>query len=119
MAELVTATTSTCCSPAAQEECCEPGDKDACCGTAAVGGACGCAAGDAAAARAVGDDTPRARGAASCALDDQALAEQFDRFGELGGHALWARRLPTELTVVLEADLDDGLLRQTRRAHQA
>ena len=48
MAELTTDstdTTSSCCSPAAQETCCEPSDKDACCGTAAVGGECGCAAG--------------------------------------------------------------------------
>ena len=48
MAELTTdsaETTSSCCSPAAQETCCEPGDKDACCATAAAGGECGCAAG--------------------------------------------------------------------------
>jgi ubiquinone/menaquinone biosynthesis C-methylase UbiE len=50
MAELTTdftETTSSCCSPAAQERCCEPSDKDACCGTAAAGGKCGCAAGQA------------------------------------------------------------------------
>lgn len=49
MAELTTdssETTSSCCSPAAQETCCEPSDKDACCGTAAAGGECGCAAGN-------------------------------------------------------------------------
>jgi len=48
MAELTTdsaETTSSCCSPAAQETCCEPSAKDACCGTAAAGGKCGCAAG--------------------------------------------------------------------------
>ena len=55
----------------------------------------------------------------TCALDDQALAEQFGRFGEIGEHALWARRLPTELTVVLEADLDDDLLQQTLAVERA
>ena len=48
MAELTTdsaETTSSCCSPAAQETCCEPSDKNACCETAAGGGKCGCAAG--------------------------------------------------------------------------
>jgi SAM-dependent methyltransferase len=50
MAELSTdstETTSSCCSPTAQETCCEASDKDACCGTAAAGGECGCAAGEA------------------------------------------------------------------------
>ena len=50
MAELTTdstETTSSCCSPAAQETCCEPSDKDACCGTAAAGQECGCAEGQA------------------------------------------------------------------------
>jgi ubiquinone/menaquinone biosynthesis C-methylase UbiE len=45
MAEL---TTSSCCSPAAQETCCEPSEKSACCGTSAAAGTCGCSAGQAA-----------------------------------------------------------------------
>jgi hypothetical protein len=49
----------------------------------------------------------------TCALDDRALAEQVARFGRVGDHVLWARRLPTELTVVLDADLDDELLNET------
>jgi hypothetical protein len=49
----------------------------------------------------------------TCALDDAALAEQLDRFRRIGEHALWVRRLPGELTVVLEADLDDELLTET------
>jgi hypothetical protein len=55
----------------------------------------------------------------SCALDDRALAEQLERFGRIGAHALWARRLPTELTVVLEADLDDNLLAETLAVERA
>ena len=50
MAELTTdsaETSSSCCSPAAQETCCEPSAQNACCGTAAAGGKCGCAAGKA------------------------------------------------------------------------
>ncbi len=39
------ASTSSCCSPAAQETCCEPSDKAACCDTSAAGGSCGCSAG--------------------------------------------------------------------------
>ena len=54
MAELTTEsteTTSSCCSPAAQETCCEPSDKGACCGTAAAGDECGCTAGQASVAQ--------------------------------------------------------------------
>src|ERR671933_345863 len=39
MAEL---TTSSCCSPAAQETCCEASEKASCCGTSVAGGTCGC-----------------------------------------------------------------------------
>jgi hypothetical protein len=55
----------------------------------------------------------------SCALDDQALEEQRGRFGQIGEHAIWARRLRNELTVVLEADLDDQLLEQTLAIERA
>jgi hypothetical protein len=55
----------------------------------------------------------------TCALDDQALAEQIARFRRIGEHAIWARRLPTELTVVLEADLDDELLEETLAVERA
>ncbi len=48
----------------------------------------------------------------TCALDDQALARQLDRFAAIGRHALWARREPGELTAVLDHDLDDRLLRE-------
>jgi hypothetical protein len=48
-----------------------------------------------------------------CALDDDALAEQLERFRSIGEHAIWSRRLPSEVTVVLEPDLDDDLLQQT------
>jgi len=41
MAELET--TSSCCSPTAQDACCEPTDKAECCGT--DGSSCGCSAG--------------------------------------------------------------------------
>jgi hypothetical protein len=49
----------------------------------------------------------------SCALDEAALARQLTRFTRIGEHALWARRHDTELTVVLDADLDDDLLQNT------
>ena len=55
----------------------------------------------------------------SCALDDQALAEQLDRFRRIGRHAIWARRLPTELTLVLETDLDEELLSETLSVERA
>ncbi len=48
----------------------------------------------------------------SCALDDQGLAQQLDRFAAIGQHSLWARRERRELTVVLDHDLDDRLLHQ-------
>jgi hypothetical protein len=41
------------------------------------------------------------------------------RFGKIGEHTLWARRLRTELTVVLEADLDDDLLQETLAVERA
>jgi arsenite methyltransferase len=50
--------------------------------------------------------------ARSCALDDRALTEQLARFGRIGEHVVWSRRLPTELTVLLDADLDDDLLHE-------
>jgi hypothetical protein len=49
----------------------------------------------------------------TCALDDTALREQLARFTEIGRHALWTRRHATELTVVLDRELDDGLLQRT------
>jgi hypothetical protein len=49
----------------------------------------------------------------TCALDDRALEEQFARFGAIGDHVLWSRRLATELTVVLDPSLDDDLLAET------
>src|SRR5919109_4822327 len=75
MAELTTdsaETTSSCCSPAAQETCCEPSDKDACCGTAAAGGECGCAAGQASVAD---SDDVRAKVRARYAAAATAVAE--------------------------------------------
>jgi SAM-dependent methyltransferase len=44
VAEL-SAQTSSCCAPKAQESCCEPSAKDACCETSEAGGSCGCGAG--------------------------------------------------------------------------
>ena len=45
MAELITEpTTSSCCSPAAQETCCAPESKSECCGADNAGNGCGCAA---------------------------------------------------------------------------
>ena len=55
----------------------------------------------------------------SCALDDQALVEQLGRFERIGRHAIWARRLSTELTLVLEADLDEELLAETLAVERA
>ena len=49
----------------------------------------------------------------SCALDDQALAEQLRRFSAIGAHALWAGRGPGEVRVMLDHDLDEALLRET------
>jgi hypothetical protein len=49
----------------------------------------------------------------ACALDEAGLEEQLARFGRIGRHAVWARRLPTELTVLLDADVDDELIRET------
>jgi SAM-dependent methyltransferase len=137
MAELTTdsaETTSSCCSPAAQETCCEPGDKDACCGTAAAGGECGCAAGKtsvgesdevrekvreryAAAATAAKDAT--ARGCcASDAYTDPDMSN-FDKNGtEVFGSSLYggeAQLAPTAVEASLGcgvptavADLHDG-----------
>ena len=137
MAELTTdlaETTSSCCSPAAQETCCEPSDKDACCGTAAAGGKCGCAAGNmsvresdevrekvreryAAAATAAKDVT--ARGCcASDAYTDPDMSN-FDKNGtEVFGSSLYggeAQLAPTAVEASLGcgvptavADLHDG-----------
>jgi hypothetical protein len=49
----------------------------------------------------------------SCALDEAALARQLARYTRIGEHALWARQHETELTVVLDTDLDDELLQHT------
>ena len=138
MAELTTDTTETtsssCCSPAAQETCCEPSEKDACCGTAAAGGKCGCAAGQAsvadsdevrekvreryaAAASAANDAT--ARGCcASDAYTDPDMSN-FDKNGtEVFGSSLYggeAQLAPTAVEASLGcgvptavADLHDG-----------
>ena len=55
----------------------------------------------------------------TCALDDQALAQQLTRFERIGRHAVWARRFASELTVVLDAGLDDALLRETLTIEKA
>jgi hypothetical protein len=49
----------------------------------------------------------------SCALDGRAQEDQLARLASLGEHALWMRRLPTELTLVLDPDLDDAIVRET------
>jgi SAM-dependent methyltransferase len=127
MAELTTdstETTSSCCSPAAQETCCEPSDKDACCGTAAAGGKCGCAAGKtsvgesdevrekvreryAAAATAAKDAT--ARGCcASDAYTDPDMSN-FDKNGtEVFGSSLYGNEAQLAPTAV-EASLGCGV----------
>jgi hypothetical protein len=47
-----------------------------------------------------------------CALDDRALDRQLARFERIGRHALWSRALDGEVSVVLDRDLDDALLRE-------
>jgi hypothetical protein len=49
----------------------------------------------------------------SCALDDQALAEQLERFSRIGRHGLWTRRHAGEITVMLDHEVDEALLRET------
>jgi hypothetical protein len=55
----------------------------------------------------------------TCSLDAHALQEQLARFEEIGAHALWTRRHPTELTVVLDTELDDTLLQRTLDVERA
>src|SRR4051812_8444174 len=89
MAELTDATTSSCCSPAAQQDCCDPGEKAACCETSAAGAGCGCSAG----ADALRETVRRRYAAAALATTDATAAagccaggavitdEQAERFG--------------------------------------
>jgi SAM-dependent methyltransferase len=127
MAELTTdsaETTSSCCSPTAQETCCEPSDKESCCGTSAAGGECGCAAGGstvsasgdvrekvreryAAAATAAKDATSRGC-CASDAYTDPDMSN-FDKNGtEVFGSSLYGAEAELAPTAV-EASLGCGV----------
>jgi arsenite methyltransferase len=107
-------TTSSCCSPTAQETCCEPGAKGECCGPEHEAGTCGCAAG----AKPLPDDTEELREAVQARYARAAEAvNRSDPLTSLGcGNPIVVAELNEGETVL---DLGSGgggdVLRSARR----
>ena len=136
MAELITEpTTSSCCSPAAQETCCEPQAKSECCGAENAGNGCGCAASEArpvlatgldpdvrevvreryaAAARAAAETSPTGRAAAQdsagCGCNPTSQVTLSDESGtQVFGDALYDAEEVGDAAAAIEASLGCGV----------
>jgi hypothetical protein len=99
MAELSTAETTVdaCCTTAQQTTCCEPSAKPDCCGQ---GEGCGCAAGSIAA-------LPMAP---SCALDEDGLRSQLERYRRAGQGASLIDQTRRRLVVDVDECVDNQLI---------